>query len=225
MSKIKNILNFHTIKRRALSSGLALLTLFLLLLIPIHPFRGESSHQIELLAGDIEGREVYDLLKVYSMLKSQRTDLSDRSAWVISEAIVEESRRHSIDPALILAVISVESSFRKDAVSSKGARGLMQIRPFVASALAREVNLDNWEGEDSLYDPTLNIKLGVFYLSYLKKSFRDLTLALAAYNWGPTRIRDIMMADDESVPVGYAVKVLSTYDNFHRSIYHRPKKH
>lgn len=224
MSQIKNILNFHAVKRRALSSGLALLTLFLLLLIPIHPFRGESSHQIELLAGDIEDREVFELLKVYSVLKSQRTGLSDRSTWEISGAILEESRKNSIDPALILAVMSVESGFQDDAVSSKGARGLMQIRPFVGSALARKVNLASWEGEESLYDPTLNIKLGVFYLSYLKKSFRDLRLALAAYNWGPTKIRNIM-AEDEEVPLEYATKVLSTYDDFHRIVHVHHKKH
>lgn len=223
MSRLKNIINIQTVKRRSLSSALALLTLSFLIIIPIHPFGGESSHRIELLAGDVEGSEVTELLKIYSILKSQRTNLSDGSTWVISDAILEESKKYSIDPALILAVISVESSFRNDAVSSKGARGLMQIRPFVASSLAREVNLATWEGEDSLYDPSLNIKLGVFYLSYLKKSFRDLRLALAAYNWGPTKIRNIM-ADEGSVPVEYAAKVLSTYDDFHKTIHRRRKK-
>jgi len=101
-----------------------------------------------------------------------------------------------------------------------GARGLMQIRPLVANALANEVDLGDKfaSGEldpEALDDPILNIKLGVFYLQHLKRRFRDLELALTAYNWGPTEI-DNRLSMEEAVPLEYAIKVLSAYQSYRR---------
>ena len=186
----------------------ALLSLLFLLLIPANLFQ-RGGHWIELVKR-AEGKAAYEILKVYSILKSNRSNMSEASAWAITETILEESKKHSLDPMLVLAVIKVESRFHESAISTEGARGLMQIRPFVANALAEEVELTKWEGESSLDDPILNIKLGVFYLSHLKKRFRDLKLALAAYNWGPTEIRSRLEGEEE-VPLGYAMKVLSAY--------------
>ncbi|MGH7773032.1 MAG: lytic transglycosylase domain-containing protein [Candidatus Binatia bacterium] len=137
-------------------------------------------------------------------------DLSEGLAWGIAETISGESEKHSLDPMLVLALINVESRFHQTAVSTEGARGLMQIRPLVANALAEEVELEGWEGEKSLDDPITNIKLGVFYLGYLKKSFRDLKLTLAAYNSGPTEINR-RLEEEEELPIEFAMKVLSTY--------------
>ena len=191
--------------------------LFIQILLPTDPFEGRGSHWIEL--GDVvKAEEADELLKIYSVLKSHRTDFSNDLTWSISKTILEESTKHSFDPALVLAVISVESSFQQAAISSKGARGFMQILPFVANALAREADLglnskDIVLDPESLYDPILNIKLGVFYLNNLRNYFRDLKLALTAYNWGPTEIRS-RIERQEAIPFGYATKVLSTYHHF-----------
>lgn len=228
MGKFIKLLDFQLLRYRASASKLALLSLMFFLLIPSQPFQGEGGHWIELV-DYAEDRDASKILRIYSIVKSYRTDLRDASAWAISETILEESKKHSLDPMLVLAVISVESNFQHTAISSKGARGLMQIRPFVADALAQELGLRDKEIKGSkdhpftpsilkplnLEDPILNIKLGVFYLYRLKKNFRDVRLALAAYNWGPTEIKN-RLAGDEAVPLGYATKVLSTYHSYRK---------
>ena len=145
--------------------------------------------------------------RIYAVLKSHRADVGDGTAWRVAFTIASESRRHSLAPELILAVIRVESSFRRRAVSSAGARGFMQIRPFVADALAEELGFAKWKGIESLDDPVTNVKLGVFYLAYLKHRFGDLKLALSAYRWGPTRVQSRLEAA-QSVPRGYARQVI-----------------
>ena len=145
--------------------------------------------------------------RIYSVLKSHRADLGDGTAWRVAFTIASESRKYSLDPELILAVIRVESGFRRRAVSSAGARGLMQIRPFVADALAEELGVEKWKGIESLDDPVNNVKLGVFYLAYLIQRFGDLRLALAAYRWGPTRIQT-RLESAGAVPLRYSRKVI-----------------
>jgi soluble lytic murein transglycosylase-like protein len=102
----------------------------------------------------------------------------------IARAVDEESRRHGIPAELLLAVIWAESAFRGDAVSERGAVGLMQLMPGTAADLASELEMA-WTGEEVLYDARANITLGAFYLSKLLATFDDLDRALAAYNRGP----------------------------------------
>jgi hypothetical protein len=84
-----------------------------------------------------------------------------------------------LDPALVLAVIAVESAFRADAVSPKNAQGLMQLIPATAARF----------GVRDAFDMTENLKGGMRYLSWLIASFEgDLTLALAAYNAGEAAV-------------------------------------
>jgi soluble lytic murein transglycosylase-like protein len=94
---------------------------------------------------------------------------------VIDGYILESSLRHNIDPLLILAQMSQESSFRKNATSHKGASGLMQLMPATAA---------RW-GVKNIYSPQQNIEAGVKYMRWLMDKFGgDLKLALAAYNAG-----------------------------------------
>jgi soluble lytic murein transglycosylase-like protein len=89
--------------------------------------------------------------------------------------IRDAAERHGIEEALVKAVIRVESDFRPDAVSPKGARGLMQLMP--ATARMRNV----W----SVFEPSQNIEGGVKHLRYLLDRYSgNLRLALAAYNAG-----------------------------------------
>ena len=227
--RASKILKYFQIVRRLTSSlNLAILAVFAFLLIPSHPFQQEEGHWIERV-GLSDSKRSSELFQIYSVLKSQRGDLRDSWAWNISNTILEESRRHGLDPLLVLALINVESSFQSEAVSTEGARGLMQIRPIAATAVVNELVSINKgiDGgiEDSLDpsylhpldldDPVLNIKLGVFYLYSLKKNFRDLKLALTAYNWGPTEVRN-RLEDDEGLPLEYAMKVLSTYHSYRK---------
>jgi soluble lytic murein transglycosylase-like protein len=88
---------------------------------------------------------------------------------------VEIAKRHKVDPQLVLAVIRVESAFEPQAVSPKGAQGLMQLMPATAGEL----------GVDDPFDPTANIDGGVRYLSQLLQRYGgDRVRALAAYNAG-----------------------------------------
>jgi soluble lytic murein transglycosylase len=110
---------------------------------------------------------------------------------------------------LVLALIIVESSFYSKATSSKGAKGLMQLRPDVAKVLAKEVGIA-WDEEKAIYDPGVNIQLGLYYLSRLILQFKDLKVALAAYNFGPTYIKERIELG-MTLPTGYADKVMRKY--------------
>ncbi len=168
-------------------------------------------------------RPTPELLKVYSVLRSGMGQASESSVWAISRTIIQESRRHSFDPLLVLAVIAVESGFQHKAESPDGARGLMQIQPYVAGALAeqrRSLYGDRHAvGEPDLDNPIVNIKLGVFYLHSLWQNFRDMKLALTAYNYGPGTVQN-RIDDAEEMPQEYAAKVLATYQGYRRGLRH-----
>ena len=85
------------------------------------------------------------------------------------------ARKYGVDSALLHAVITVESKYNPKAVSHKGAVGLMQLMPKIASQY----------GIDNLYDPAQNVQGGAQYLRDLLNRFNgDVSLALAAYNAG-----------------------------------------
>jgi soluble lytic murein transglycosylase-like protein len=87
----------------------------------------------------------------------------------------ETARRHGLDPELVLAVVAVESGFRPEAISPKGAQGLMQLMPGTAAAL----------GVADALDPEQNLDGGARYLGSLLTLYGgDLQKALAAYNAG-----------------------------------------
>lgn len=199
---------------RPSASGCARLFLFMALLIPTHPFQDRHSHWLELV-DRAEGKEVDRKLGIYSVLKLHGRHLSEESSWAITESIDEESKKQALDPMLILAVITVESRFQHTVVSAKGARGLMQIRPLTAQGLGKTIDLKHCGGIGCLNDPVLNIRLGTLYLGQLKKRFRDLTLALAAYNSGPTEIQR-RLETGQPIPRRYAVKVLSVYRRYRK---------
>lgn len=89
--------------------------------------------------------------------------------------IDDVARQHALDPMLIHAVVQVESAYRPEAVSGKGAVGLMQLMPATAARF----------GQTALYDPRANLQAGAAYLDWLMNRFGGrLDLALAAYNAG-----------------------------------------
>ncbi len=95
----------------------------------------------------------------------------------IARAVLIEAERHAISPVLLLAVMSVESSFDRYAVSIAGARGLMQILPAAHPQLIA--------GVTDLSDPAINVRIGSTILrSYLDASGGDLDAALLRYSGG-----------------------------------------
>jgi hypothetical protein len=93
----------------------------------------------------------------------------------LERLVAEAAEHHGLDPALVRAVVGVESGFQPEAVSPKGAQGLMQLMP----RTAREM------GVADPFDPAANLDGGSRYLSSLVARYEgDLTRALAAYNAG-----------------------------------------
>lgn len=150
--------------------------------------------------------------KIHGILKNFHTGLSSAEEWELAQLIYDESLAYQYDPELILAVIATESSFYNWSRSRVGAIGLMQIMPNTGSRLAQAKNI-SWLGSVTLFDPHLNVKLGIEYLSRLHYRFADLEMALTAYNYGPTRVQR-MLSDGENLPKGYARRVLTHYRKF-----------
>jgi soluble lytic murein transglycosylase len=102
--------------------------------------------------------------------------------------IAQASSLTQVPPDWILAIIRQESLYRKDAVSRADARGLMQMQPATATAVAKRWHLPV-PSRDSLFDPTVAIALGAAYVHELLDRYgHQLDLSLAAYNAGPVSV-------------------------------------
>ncbi len=92
--------------------------------------------------------------------------------------------RYGIDPQLFRALITQESAWNPDALSSRGAGGLTQLMPMTAK---QECNLSFAER----FEPEKNLNCGAYYLSKQLKRFGNVQLALCAYNAGPTKVNEL----------------------------------
>jgi len=87
--------------------------------------------------------------------------------------------------------MAVESNFRNDSVSRAGARGIMQIRPILASSIAKEAGIPYRRASD-LFEPVNNVRFGLYYLSWLRSNFKNTKEVLLAYNMGHNRAKRIL---------------------------------
>ena len=92
------------------------------------------------------------------------------------------AQEYEIDPLLVYSIIKVESNFKEEATSHKGAIGLMQLMDKTAKEIAQN-NVMEFETGVTLYNPEKNIKLGIIYLADLEKIFNNIPVMLA-YNAG-----------------------------------------
>jgi len=148
-------------------------------------------------------------MRVLAFLRSRHTALSQREIVELAETIVSEARQHEIDPELVLAVIQVESGGYNLAESHVGALGLMQVMPETGGYMARLLGLE-WRGAGTLFDPIVNVKIGVAYLRQLSDRYQSVDIALAAYNWGPSRI-DSRLRRGVALPSLYIEQVRKAY--------------
>ena len=130
-------------------------------------------------------------------LETLRGIVETRGADILKATIGTE-----VSPALVLAVIAIESGGRVDAVSSAGAQGLMQLMPVTAERF----------GVADALQPAENIKGGVAYLDVLMKQFdRDPILVLASYNAGENAVKRAGGVPDYAETRDYVPKVLAAF--------------
>lgn len=139
----------------------------------------------------------------------------------ITRVLISDAQAHQFDPVFVLAIIQTESSFNPQAVGTSGEIGLMQLRPTTAEWIAKKTGVE-WLGADSLYDPAINIRLGIRYFAHLRSTFdKSPNHYVAAYNMGPTNVkrldRDVASTgiDLRVIKPQYAARVLKHYNSIY----------
>jgi soluble lytic murein transglycosylase-like protein len=98
----------------------------------------------------------------------------------IATAVMAAREEFRIDPALILAVIEIESRYEKKAKSKKGCKGLIQMSKWVGKSIAGRLNIENY----NIFDIRTNIRMGGYFIRELLDSYKDVRKALTVYNKG-----------------------------------------
>jgi soluble lytic murein transglycosylase-like protein len=139
-----------------------------------------------------------------STVLAQPTQLASQlpaTAQPFEDAVAHAAARHRIDPKLLHALVAVESAYRPAAVSPAGAGGLTQLMPQTAAAL----------GVADRFDAAENLSGGADYLARQLVRFRDLRLALAAYNAGPERVARLGRVPQIAETQAYVTAVVDCY--------------
>ena len=145
-----------------------------------------------------------------------------------AEEIYAAAKEQSLEPALIAALVYVESTGRVGVVSRSGAMGLTQLMPAAASDAARALGLPEPTPEELLSDAGLNLRLGARHLAWtLEAEGGDIERALVAYNAGRGKLagwirerggyalwRERALALGDSPTLAYAWRVLAYRDTF-----------
>jgi len=153
------------------------------------------------------------------------------------ELIETQGQVRNLHPAFLAAVILNESSFRPDAESSAGARGLMQMMPDTAEWVHGKIGEGTPFHFDSMYDPSLNVRYACWYMNYLSESFYgDPILVAAAFHSGQGTVRNWLndsrySLDGRTIELermmegptrNYVTRVLRAYAVYKRLYYENP---
>lgn len=159
---------------------------------------------------------LHDTWGIAHSLSSAPLSESDRQK--VAASIVSSGQKYGLDPRLIVAVIHAESSFNPRAVSPVGAIGLMQVMPETGRYWL-SLRGEKLRAPHKLFDPELNIDIGVSYLAAQIRTFGSLEGGLTAYNAGPAAARRILQspASRARFLAGYPRKVVDTYRRLRRS--------
>ena len=125
--------------------------------------------------------------------------------WEYDGLIGLTAREHEVEPALVKAVIAAESNFDPEAISRKGAQGLMQLMPVTANVL----------GVDDPFRPTDNVRGGTRYLRLMLDRYGDVERAVAAYNAGPAAVDRYGGVPPYRETQDYVRRVLTYYRHYH----------
>jgi len=112
----------------------------------------------------------------------------------VSRHFLRLCEEHRFDPAFVLSLIEVESSFRIKVISEMGAVGLMQVLPSTARIVTRDWGLNIKSYRSALQDPYFNLSVGIAYLATLRNRYRGMSpyYLVAAYNAGPGKIDELI---------------------------------
>ncbi|MGH7496883.1 MAG: transglycosylase SLT domain-containing protein [bacterium] len=134
-----------------------------------------------------DAHQAEKLEKIIAIISRHNAQMPSDLKYKIVFTIYEMHRKYqNLDVDLICALITQESGWNPRALSSAGARGLMQIMPTTGSALAEEMGIPFNLPQDVLFDPIVNIQMGCRYLSRMLAVY-GLEAGLAAYNCGEVR--------------------------------------
>ena len=145
-----------------------------------------------------------------------------------TEYVKKYANEYNVDEYLIYAIIKAESNFKQDAVSSRQAKGLMQLMYSTAEEISLKVNVEL--NEENILEPDININLGTKYISMLIQKYNNTNLALAAYNAGSGNVdgwieKGVIKKDGEdiqNIPYketnNYVRKILRDYE-IYKNIY------
>lgn len=133
------------------------------------------------------------------------------------------SEEYNLDENLVYSIIKAESKFDKNALSHRGAKGLMQIADITRDWAIEELELND---DIDIYDPETNIRIGCWYLNTLYKEFGETDLVIAAYNGGSGNVKK-WLSDEEyskdgeklhTIPFSetdkYIIKVKKYYEQY-----------
>jgi hypothetical protein len=216
MEKIEIIMMDHpphrfTYKKMGLSLHRILFKVILFVAIFIIAFHlPHFTHRLQHFTDGLGTREE-TVQEILNVLERYPTGLANVTKEELAEVIYEEATRYNQDPKFILALIAIESSFQNWSVSEQGAKGLMQIMPCVAESIAQEIGIE-WSGDNTLFNPFLNIRMGSYYLSRLILDFNNMEIALTAYNYGPTYVKSLIERK-ERIPIQYYRRILTVYQH------------
>ncbi len=180
-------------------------------------------------------RSLLIVLRNFERLLERPSERTPGDLWRLAyplghwQSITAAARKYGVDPYFVAAIIRQESNFHSGALSSAGARGIMQVMPATGDWIARSSRRDGFD-RSQLFDTGVNIELGVWYLNHLMKRFQgNLFLVAAAYNAGPEAVRSWIgrsgsAADPavfvEAIPYtetrGYVKKVLRNHAEYRR---------
>jgi len=164
-------------------------------------------------AGDSDNGSFID-----GVLLEHATHLAGGDRREIARALIRVERAAGVDALLLLAMMEEESDYRLRAKSRRGALGLLQVRPLTGRDVAGRHQIP-WDGEDSLFDPTVNILIAGRYLSELKSRFGSWDLALTAYNQGPTKTNKTAKRG-RTPSSGYSARVLRRFEALRKQSTH-----
>ncbi|MEW6657529.1 MAG: lytic transglycosylase domain-containing protein [Thermodesulfobacteriota bacterium] len=169
------------------------------------PNSGDTLYDLQTLGTEVQAYIFHNRTRVWSpnfILQNRRSAWKPLSNPQLESLIHKYSRHYGVDPALIRAVMRHESGFNTQAVSPKGAQGLMQLMPGTAALM----------GVRDPFDPEQNIAGGVGYLRRCLDRFgNNVPLAVAAYNAGPEAVARHCSVPPYSETQTFVQNVLGSY--------------